>query len=168
MTMVTSEDSTTERDAHAFAAWVQPHLPAMGRFASRLVSSADRDDVVQDALVRAWRRWSTYDERRGSALAWLLAIVGDQARRRHTRSPATNLALVDVDAATPFGPTDLDLERALDRLTGRQRRAIDLYYFVGLDVATTAQVMGCAPGTVKATLSQARRRLREFLGDHDD
>ena len=63
---------------------------------------------------------------------------------------------------------DIDLERALDRLTDRQRSAVDLHYFVGLDVTTVAEVMGCAPGTVKATLHQARARLRELLGDDDD
>jgi len=69
-----------------------------------------------------------------------------------------------VDPAEP----DIDLERALRRLSPRQREAIDLYYFVGVDIATTAQVMGCAPGTVQATLYQARTALRELLGDHDD
>ena len=63
---------------------------------------------------------------------------------------------------------DLDLERAVDGLSRRQRQAVDLHYFVGLDVATVAEVMDCAPGTVKATLHQARARLRELLGDDDD
>ena len=53
-------------------------------------------------------------------------------------------------------------------LSRRQRQAVDLHYFVGLDVTTTAEVMGCAPGTVKATLHQARGRLRELLGEDDD
>jgi RNA polymerase sigma factor (sigma-70 family) len=61
----------------------------------------------------------------------------------------------------------VDLERALDDLSRRQRQAVDLHYFVGLDIATVASVMGCAPGTVKATLHQARARLRVLLGDDD-
>jgi DNA-directed RNA polymerase specialized sigma24 family protein len=59
-------------------------------------------------------------------------------------------------------------EFAARRLSGRQRIAVDLYYFVDLDVATIAEVMGWAPGTVKATLHQARARLRDLLGDADD
>ena len=48
-------------DPGGFAAWVRPHLPAMARLAARLAAAADRDDVVQEALVRAWtkRRLST-------------------------------------------------------------------------------------------------------------
>ncbi len=150
------------QDAREFTAWVEPHLPAMTRLAGRLVPAADRDDVVQEALVRAWRRRSTYDEARGAPLPWLLAIVADRARRHRTRTrPALELA----EAPVSISPPDIDLERAVAGLSTRQRLAVDLYYFVGLDVATCAQVMGCAEGTVKATLHQARGRLRVLLGD---
>jgi len=148
-----------------FAAWVRPHLPALGRYAARLVGPADRDDVVQDALERAWRKWRTYDESRGSAQAWLLAILHDRARRFRTRR-RTTLELVEHAESDSYG--DLDLERAVAGLPSRQRQAVELHYFVGLDVVTTAQVMGCAEGTVKATLHQARARLRIELGDTDD
>lgn len=70
-----------------------------------------------------------------------------------------------ADAPVEPVETDVDLERAVLQLSGRQRQAVDLHYFVGLDVATCAQVMGCAEGTVKATLHQARGRLRALLGD---
>lgn len=156
-------DSPDGLDAAAFTAWVAPHLPAMSRLAGRLVPSADRDDVVQEALVRAWRRRSTYDAAKGGAAGWLLAIVADRARRHRTRTRAT-YPLPDEGSLEPAG-ADVDLERALGGLARRQRLAVDLYYFVGLDVATCAEVMGCAEGTVKATLHQARGRLRTLLGD---
>lgn len=148
--------------AHEFAAWVDPHLPAMARYAARLVPDADRDDVVQEALVRAWRRRGTYDERRGAPLPWLLAIVADRARRHRNRTRPTVL-LVEAPVGAP--DPQVDLERAVAQLTGRQRQAVDLHYFVGLDIASCALAMGCAEGTVKATLHQARGRLRALLGD---
>ena len=57
----------------------------------------------------------------------------------------------------------MDVERALGRLTRRQRMAVECVYFVGLTVAETAAVMGCSDGTVKSTLSDARARLRSLL-----
>jgi RNA polymerase sigma factor (sigma-70 family) len=160
--------SVSESDAYDFAAWVEPHLPAMAGLAARLVPPGDSDDVVQEALLRAWRRWETYDARRGTSLAWLLAIVVDRARRHRRRRSSDRWALVELDGVADAGTdptTDVDLERALHSLSHRQRLAVSLYYFVDLDVATTAQVMGCAPGTVTATLHQARERLRELLGE---
>lgn len=157
----------TERGTTAeFTQWVEPHLPALARFAARRVPSADRDDVVQEALIRAWQRWSTYDPERGSAVAWLIGILADRCRRHRVRSRGPTLELVET-ASTDLGP-DVDLERAVARLPARQRTAVDLYYFTGLDVATVAEVMGCAQGTVKATLHHARARLRELMGDPDD
>lgn len=149
--------------ADDFAGWVRPHLGALHRFAARLVGAADADDVVQEALVRAWRRRSTYDGSRGEPLPWLLAIVRDRAGR-HRRRRAPEAVLLAADATTELQAADLDLERAIARLSPRQREAIDLYYFVDLDVPAVAAVMGCAEGTVRATLHQARAALGELLG----
>jgi RNA polymerase sigma-70 factor (ECF subfamily) len=149
-----------------FARWVEPHLLVLTRYAGRHVAPSDRDDVVQEALIRAWQRWSTYDQSRGTPVAWLLGILADRCRRHRTRGGRAVVELVDEEQ--PAAVPDVDLERALDRLTDRQRTAVELHYYVGLDVATLAEVMGCAPGTVKATLHQARARLRDLLGDDDD
>lgn len=158
----------TERGTPAeFARWVEPHLVVLTRYAGRHVAPADRDDVVQEALIRAWQRWTTYDEQRGTPVAWLLGILADRCRRHRSRSTTSVVELVDTGAETPAQP-DVDLERAVQQLSRRQRTAVQLHYFVGLDVATVAEVMGCAPGTVKATLHQARARLRSLLGEDDD
>ncbi|MGC4109030.1 MAG: RNA polymerase sigma factor [Nocardioides sp.] len=168
-TLISGGRDMTERGTPGdFARWVEPHLTVLSRYAGRQVSPADRDDVVQEALIRAWQRWSTYDDSRGAPVAWLLGILADRCRRHRTRQPSAALVeLVDHGVTGPPG-TDVDLERAIEGLSARQRQAVDLHYFVGLDVATVADVMGCAPGTVKATLHQARARLRDLMGDDDD
>lgn len=153
-------------DPDGFAGWVRPHLAAMTRLAARLAPGADRDDVVQDALVRAWVKRSQWDPGRGSAAAWLLAITADRARRSRVRAPAPTVPLLPVHAPAapaPDGDRRLDLDRALPRLTARQRLAVDCFYYAGLSIAETAAVMGCADGTVKSTLAEARARLRPLL-----
>lgn len=163
---MSDETSVHEQSHRDFAAWVEPHLVAMNRLAGRLVPPADLEDVVQDSLVRAWQRRSTFDPARGSAAAWLLAIVRDQARRRRTRGPAPTAQLFERQVAGPVtAREDEALEAALAALSPRQRLAVDLHYFVGLDVRTCAEVMACAEGTVKATLHQARQRLHTLLGE---
>lgn len=161
----TTWETTLDRDpnrdnAGDFAGWVEPYLGAMANLAARLAGSADRDDVVQEALMRAWRRRTTYDVTRGTPRSWLLAIVADQARRLTRRRTAHRL-----DPPPPRRPPDddLDLEAAIRRLPDRQRLAITLFYFVDLPVAEVALVMGCSVGTVKATLAQARGRLEQIL-----
>lgn len=154
----------------AFAAWIGPSLVPMGRLARRLAPGHDPDDIVQDALSRAWIKRATFDPQRGSATAWLLAIVADRARAAR-RERVRRLRLVDESAPLPDRPAppddhaDVDLDRAIESLAERQQLAVHLHYFVGLSVDETAQVMGCSAGTVKSTLFDARARLRTLLGE---
>lgn len=140
--------------------------PAMHRFAYTLVGPDHADDLVQDAAERAWRKQRLFDSARGSAQAWLLAIVADQARQRwrrplpvwHELHPEA-LVLTESPAAT------VDLTRAVEALPARQRAAVVLHYFVDLPVADVAELLGCAPGTVKSQLHDARGALEAALGD---
>jgi RNA polymerase sigma factor (sigma-70 family) len=166
------ERSGMTTDPGAFAAWAGAALLPMTRLARRLAPRADPDDIVQDALTRAWQKRHQFDASRGTAITWLLAIVADQARAsRRTRNRW--LRIVDDTAEIPEGTStdtqrDVDLERAIATLTERQQLAVNVHYFVGLTVEQTASVMGCSVGTVKSTLFDARTRLRRLLGETDD
>ena len=74
--VVAPGDSSTE-----FRAWVTPSLSVMARVAGRLAPSADRDDVLQEALTTAWRRRSTFDATRGTRLR--MAV---RDRREHRKA----------------------------------------------------------------------------------
>ena len=139
---------------------------ARHRYAARLVGASDADDVVQESLVRAWRRWSTYDERRGAPLPWLLAIVRDRGSRHRSRR-RVHVELAAADGVAVGRDPDVDLERAIGQLPPRQREAVDLYYFVDLDVAAIAEVMTlrsghgarhAPPGPRRAPRADRRRR----------
>jgi len=154
-----------ELDADAFAALVRPHWSAMARLAQRLAPAGQWEDALQEALAAAWRKRSQYDEGRGALRSWLFAIVDDQCRKAHRRThPGVELVDIVADDAPPRG-RDPDLDRALGRLTARQRSAIVLHYLFDLPVAEVAEVLGCRPGTVKSTLADARGRLRAELGE---
>ena len=142
-------------------AWLDPHVPVMAALAARL-APAERDDVVQQAVALAWAKRTQFDPDRGTPAAWLLAITANEARRTYRRR-RTNALVADVPATVRPLDDTLDLEAAITRLSPRQRLAVDCHYFAGLTVDETAAIMGCASGTVKSTLSDARTRLRELL-----
>lgn len=153
-------DSLHELSPEDFSALVRGYVDQMWRVAARISPAADVDDVVQDSLLIAWRKRSQFDGRRGSLSGWLMAITANEARRtrRQVRLPMQSLAprTGDVDR-------DIDIERAMATLPERQRLAINCFYFAGLSVSETASVMNCSDGTVKSTLSDARRNLRARL-----
>lgn len=151
----------TDDDARTFVDGVNLHLNSMLRLARRLAGQ-NAEDIVQDALARAWVKRKQYDPARGSFGSWLLAITADRAyktwrwnrRRDGSWSPRSETGAPD---------DHVDLERALERLSTRQRLAVDCFYFAGLSVAETAAVMHCSEGTVKSTLAAARANLRESM-----
>lgn len=117
-----------------FELWVSPHLPALRRLAATYAPAADREDLVQDTLVRAWAKRETFDPSRGEAKNWLLAVLADQGRKRwRRRGPA----LAPAQGAPTPGPdsTATDLRRAVDRLPRRQRETVVLFYYVDLPMA---------------------------------
>jgi RNA polymerase sigma factor (sigma-70 family) len=161
--LVTADGRRAETDRVDFGDWVRPHMTAMARLAGRLAPSADRDDIVQEALTRACQKRSLFDPERGSARAWLLALTADRARKATRRRVGP--ILLDRTVRPSMLDDRLDIEAAVSRLAPRQRLAVDCFYFVGLTVTETAAVMKCAEGTVKSCLSDARAQLRVLLVD---
>lgn len=159
-------DAPPRLSADAFDGFVRPHLPTLTWLAARL-APGEAEDLVQDALTRAWHKRGQYDAERGSARGWLCAVLVSQARRR--RPPPTPVADAGIDLVVRVPDSDqrVDVGRALAVLTERQRLAVDCHYLADLSVADTAVVMGCSPGTVKSTLSDARARLRRELSPQE-
>ena len=165
---MTSASDAPSDSAAGFAEWVRPHWESMTRLAQRLVGDGSADDVVQDALAAAWRSRASFDVGLGSARSWLLAIVANQASnhfRRHRRPSAPAAVQIVDGSAEPSTVAAIDVGRALDHLSDRQRVVIALFYYCGLTTTECGEVMGCSTGTVKSTLSDARAALRVVLGE---
>ena len=145
-----------------FEDFVRPHRDAMWLLASRLVGPDRREDLVQEALETAWRRFSTYDHTRSGPRTWLLVVVADRCRKAR-RTTRLTWPLTDRAQQAPDLDLMLDVGRAVARLPRRQRLAVELFYVLDLPVADVAAVMGCTVGTVSSTLSDARRSLRTQL-----
>ena len=64
-----------------FAAAIEPHLQLLARVAGRIGPLGRREDVLQEALMRAWAHRRQYDSQKGPLLSWLLTIVANEARR---------------------------------------------------------------------------------------
>lgn len=119
------------------------------------------EEAAEEAIAHASRRWRSVGvmDRPG---AWVYVVALRAERRRLSRAARqdSNLA-VAVDPDGEEGMVDgLWVTAALDGLTDRQRLAVVLRYYADLSLADTAEAMGCALGTVKATLHAALGRMR--------
>src|SRR6476659_1346046 len=152
---------------------VEKRLLESSRLAFRVAYSVlrhrqDAEDVAQDVLVRAHRRFATLrDPARYRAwivrMTWRLAMDhrrGDARRRQrelaHTQlAPTEDLQLAGRDRA---------LWTAIDALPEKLRLVIVLASVEVHDVDEVARLVGAPPGTVKSRLFTARKRLKELLG----
>ena len=128
------------------------------------------EEVVQDALLRAWRHADRYDADKGTPAAWLFGITRNLIidRRRQLASRAR------ADAASAAVPDDgtRELDRALDawqiasalaHLTPEHRQVIVETYYRGHSIPDTARLVGIPQGTVKSRLYYGLRALRLAL-----
>jgi len=129
---------------------------------------AQAEDLVQDALVRAFAR-PLRAPRPGGAEAYVRVIMVnlfiDGARRRTRWRRAVPLlarAEVACDPADQVASHDA-LLAALHELSPRQRACVVLRYYEDLPVAEVAAALGVGEGTVKRYLSEAMTRLAARL-----
>jgi RNA polymerase sigma-70 factor (ECF subfamily) len=175
-------------DARAAPASMNAFLAQVERRAFRMAElnlghREDAMDAVQDAMLRLVKHYSDKPAQEWTPLFWgiLRRRIVDLQRRRKVRSIMVGwLGGKDDDgddlpawepADTGPGPLErlndaqsyADMAAAVKLLPQRQREAFMLRVLEGLDVAETAQAMGCSEGSVKTHLSRALQRLRDQL-----
>ena len=152
------------------AALIEPHIPALRRFAWSLTRSGySADDLVQDCLERAVSRWPS---RRldGDVRAWLFAILNncflDDRRRDKRRGRQVALDEMTepcVDAQQDAGLHYLDVAEAFEQLPDEMRAVILLVGVEDMQYTEAALVLGVPIGTVMSRLSRGRERLRQLI-----
>jgi RNA polymerase sigma-70 factor, ECF subfamily len=169
-------------DRHAFGLLVTRHRNRLWAIALRTMRNPDdAADALQDAYISAFRRAGSF---RGEAAVttWLHRVVVNACldRLRTMKSRATEPLPDDLDRAQVLGvaglPDPLEvLERqsmvaaALGQLNPDQRAALILVDMEGYSVEETAQILGCAVGTVKSRCARGRAKLLPLLSSlHDD
>jgi len=181
---VTAASVDRTRELDRFLLDVEKRAFRIARIAVR--HDDDALDIVQDSMLQLARRYGqrSSEEWRPLFFRILQNRIRDCLRRRKVRSKLLGWLpsrADDADDADPYeavadgAPLPVQrlatdqamqkLEHALFELPARQQEAFMLRNFEGLDVAETAQAMGCSEGSVKTHYSRAVHTLRERLGD---
>lgn len=146
------------------------HGALLWRYVVRLTHDpAFADDVVQETLLRAWRRPRLLDQTEGSARAWLFTVARNlviddrrSARARH-EIPTDQLPEVPTDDQTDALLDAWLVADALHDLSPDHRAVIVCAYYRGQSVAETAGDLAIPEGTVKSRLHYGLRALRLAL-----
>ena len=164
---------------HCATSWrdeVVALIPALRAFAWSLSrNSADADDLVQDALIKAWANRERFEP--GSNLrAWLFTILRNtyytavvRRRREVADEDGKHAATLTAPPTQEWSLQMHALQAALAKLPDEHREALILVGAAGLSYEEAAEICGCALGTVKSRVSRARTKLARLLeGDDAD
>ena len=144
------------------------------------------EDLVQETFLKLCRFGNTFRGSEAKFTTWLYSVAGNQCRdylRHSARRPETpfeNIEDSHSDDNMDIGPLVQDspvedhvmrvelratLEAAINTLPEKERLAIILREYQGLEYKEVAQTLGCPIGSVKVLIFRARRRLRDQLKD---
>jgi RNA polymerase sigma-70 factor, ECF subfamily len=146
-------------------------IPSLRAFAVSLCGSVTlADDLVQEALLRAWSNSDKFQL--GTSLrAWLFTILRNiyysQYRKRSREVQDSNGVYARGLAVEGDQESHLDLadfRKALAKLPPQQREVLTMVGASGLSYEEAAAICGVEVGTIKSRLSRARTKLTELLG----
>jgi RNA polymerase sigma-70 factor (ECF subfamily) len=158
----------------AFEELIRNHQRMIHALTFRMTGSpADAEDLAQEAFIRAYEQIGNF---RGSAKfsTWLYRIAMNtclnwrqsEARRFHLHENCANEIsaqhLDEENSAAKNGRCE-HVQTALLKLPAKQRAAIVLTIYDGLNHAEAAQILGCSETTVSWRVFSARRKLKNWL-----
>ena len=154
----------------AFARLCEELRPDLYRFAFWLARDrAVAEDVVQEALLRAWRSRDSLGAA-GAVKPWLLTIVRREHARLYERKRHDTVSvdeLVQSESAELAAAADqetMDVRRAILALEDDYREPLVLQVLMGLSTQEIADQLGLTQAAVLTRLFRARQKLRRALG----
>ena len=172
-------DQARAGDRAAFGKLIRQHQQRIHRLALHLTGNAgEADDVTQETFLRAYRAISRFDGR-ADLFTWLYRICVNVAlnlrrqRKRVTtdiddpRVPEPTAEGIGSDPALSAQQAQAyrSLAKAMDGLSEVLRTTLVMACVDQVPYADIAKTLGCSEGTVAWRVHEARRKLRDALGD---
>lgn len=127
-----------------------------------LCNSADTEDVVSTAILKAWenRKKLYQSDKAGS---WLVRVAMNEAGNIYRARKRLNIT--DSMPQQEIVENQNDIWDAVRKLNPRESKVVILYYYEGYSVKEVASMLKIPIGTVKSRLSSARKHLRKYWRD---
>nr|WP_280113295.1 RNA polymerase sigma factor [Salinispira pacifica] len=157
-----------------FNSFITPYIPRLYRSILSMVRNAtDAEDIIQEAVMRAYTNISRYDSSR-PFYPWLLTIGRNLARnflsRRNSRESSAEVPL-DIPEIHSSNPELSAIKReeirslykALEELSPEHRQIIELKHFQECSYNEISEILSIPRGTVMSRLYYARKQLQAAL-----
>jgi RNA polymerase sigma-70 factor (ECF subfamily) len=156
---------------------LQRHEREIMRYLLRVLGNReDAADLFQETWLRAYRAYPRLQSE-SEIRPWLYAIAVNLCRNRARDGARRARVMVSDDEEHPAadriskahssldqneGYTAVHMRELISGLPAKQREALHLRYFAGLDYAEIADAMRCSEDSARANVSQAMRKLKSM------
>ncbi|MBC9796093.1 RNA polymerase sigma factor [Sinomicrobium weinanense] len=127
-------------------------------------------DVLQEGLVKIWKKAHTYDAEKARLFTWLYRIIRNTAidkvrnanikEEQEIQLDISNVYNVGVDA---IKPEHIDVEKHLASLDAKYQIILDALFFKGMTQQEASEALDVPLGTVKSRLKIGLRELRKIF-----
>ena len=147
-------------------------IPALRAFARTFCRVPDdADDLVQETLTKGLANLDKFEP--GTRMkSWLFTIMRNTYYTRIKAATREAPGLLDcastrltVEPSQEWSIQSREVHTAIQKLPHHQREVLMLIGVLGVSYEETAEICGCAVGTVKSRLNRARAGVLEFLGE---
>ncbi|MGH6863492.1 MAG: RNA polymerase sigma factor [Methylocella sp.] len=165
-------EAVASGDRKAFRTLYDKSAPVLFAICVRLMRNRDlAQDVLQEAMIRIWRKAHLFDASKGNAMAWMAVVTRNCALSRIAAAPPPSCLLDDAEvlAAVEARYSDdpviaADVRQCLKKLNEKYRKCVTLIYLHGLSYEELATQMGAPLGSVKSWVHRAVRELALCMG----
>ena len=170
-------ERVAQGDQQAFSHLYDLIAPRVLGIVKRLLRDhSQSEEVTQEVFLEIWQTAPRFDQKKGSASAWILTMAHRRAVDRVRASQAsrnrdTKIGIRDFDPDYDNVAESVEIriehervEKAMVRLTELQRQAVTLAYYGGYSHSEVAAMLEVPVGTVKTRLRDGMIRLRDELG----
>jgi len=162
------------QDQQAFSYLYDNYSAALNGIIYRMVENRElAEDILQEAFVKIWNNFSSYDNNKGRLFTWMLNITRNLTIDTLRSKGYKKQAKISSDENSVGNLSDegkvterfdaMGIRKQLVNLKPDQRSIIDLAYFNGYTQDEISKEMGIPLGTVKTRMRAAIIELRKIL-----
>lgn len=163
-----------QRSETSFSYLYDNYSDALYGIVFHIVNSEEiAEDLMQEAFVRIWQNFDSYDKNKGKLFTWMLNIARNaaidhirSAQFKHdgkNRSIDDFVNIIHTNQNTSSRTDQIGLKETLLKLKPDHKIIIDLIYFKGYTQAEVSEELAMPLGTVKTRARTALLQLREIL-----
>jgi RNA polymerase sigma factor (sigma-70 family) len=162
------DEASEPAEFEVFCAAITPRV--VRALAAQVGDPGVAEELAQETLVRVALHWKKVATMNRPDL-WTMRVATNLGkswwRRRYTERRVNEQAARSASWVHEDDRLAVDLREGLARLPTRQRQAVTLRYLLGYAVEDVAEILGCAPGTVKSLTHRGIGALRQAWNADD-